>query len=647
VLLQQGGQIRDQFGSVGAALRGIASFITPFTVGVGAAAAAVGALAMAFVRGEAESVAFNRALAVTNNYAGQTADRFNAAAERVQASANVTAAAARELLQAVVSSGRYGPSSVEAVAGAMANLQRVTGLTTKDIQQQFAGLSKSAGDWAAEMNRSYNFIDVAQYRYIRRLEEAGDKEGAMREAAKLLENALKTREQNLGTLERAWKKVSDAASGAWQSMLNIGREDTVGEQIAVLERRLKNVDDLRRAAEARGQKVGAESPELQAARAQLEALKETQRLQSRAADAAAARAAANQKAIEDERQAEEERKRNTGQRISEFEQIKRQLEDQAIAVRDLGVADTLRAQFAAGRYREVSKEQQEVLLKLAAELDYKKFVAEADDAAAKRADDIARKRQQAAEAEARQMDAARQRWIDVIDPIDKYRRQLVEIRALVAAGKLTPEQGLVAEFNVQEQISDQLDGLKSKGKDTFKELTDAVNGWGRQATDTFLDFVFTGKASFSDLVSSILRDLARMMLQKNVTTPLFNALQGVNWSSLFGFADGGVMTAGGPLPLRTYSKGGIANSPQLALYGEGKMPEAYVPLPDGRTIPVTIQGGRGGGDVYNISVPVTVDGAGQPQASTPDGAGSLGKAIAAAVRSEIINQKRPGGLLAA
>ena len=58
-----------------------------------------------------------------------------------------------------------------------------------------------------------------------------------------------------------------------------------------------------------------------------------------------------------------------------------------------------------------------------------------------------------------------------------------------------------------------------------------------------------------------------------------------------GFANGGIMTNDGPVSLRKYANGGIANSPQLALYGEAG-PEAYVPLPDGRSIPVTINGGN-------------------------------------------------------
>lgn len=59
-----------------------------------------------------------------------------------------------------------------------------------------------------------------------------------------------------------------------------------------------------------------------------------------------------------------------------------------------------------------------------------------------------------------------------------------------------------------------------------------------------------------------------------------------------GFANGGIMTNFGPVELRKYAAGGIANSPQLALYGEAG-PEAYVPLPDGRSIPVTMNGSQG------------------------------------------------------
>jgi hypothetical protein len=55
---------------------------------------------------------------------------------------------------------------------------------------------------------------------------------------------------------------------------------------------------------------------------------------------------------------------------------------------------------------------------------------------------------------------------------------------------------------------------------------------------------------------------------------------------LFKFESGGIMTSAGALPLHRYASGGVADRPQLALFGEGRGPEAFVPLPDGRRIPV-------------------------------------------------------------
>jgi len=102
-----------------------------------------------------------------------------------------------------------------------------------------------------------------------------------------------------------------------------------------------------------------------------------------------------------------------------------------------------------------------------------------------------------------------------------------------------------------------------------------------------------------------------------------------------------------PLAFGQYASGGIARSPQLAMFGEGSLPEAYVPLPDGRTIPVSLRGATGGeqtNNVNNISVNVTAAGTTQQSDGTPTG-DRLARAITRAVQEEIIKQQRPGGLL--
>lgn len=112
-------------------------------------------------------------------------------------------------------------------------------------------------------------------------------------------------------------------------------------------------------------------------------------------------------------------------------------------------------------------------------------------------------------------------------------------------------------------------------------------------------------------------------------------------------ANGGVMTDLGPMSLMKYSKGGIANKPQLALFGEGRMPEAYVPLPDGRSIPVTMQGDVGGGNNVAINITINKDGS-ESNSSAGDDATTwnrVAQRVRAVVMEELVTQQRPGGVL--
>lgn len=54
----------------------------------------------------------------------------------------------------------------------------------------------------------------------------------------------------------------------------------------------------------------------------------------------------------------------------------------------------------------------------------------------------------------------------------------------------------------------------------------------------------------------------------------------------FGFAKGGIAANGRPQPLKTFARGGVSRT--AAVFGEAG-PEAAVPLPDGRRIPVDLR----------------------------------------------------------
>lgn len=174
-----------------------------------------------------------------------------------------------------------------------------------------------------------------------------------------------------------------------------------------------------------------------------------------------------------------------------------------------------------------------------------------------------------------------------------------------------------------------------------KSLVEGIAQSLGDAVSSSLDLVINGTKdwanSLREIAASLLRSIASQLLQIMVIQPLVKGITGA-----FGFAGGGIMTEQGPLPLKRYASGGIANSPQLAMYGEGSMAEAYVPLPDGRRIPVAMQGGGGGTNVV-----VNVDASGTNVEGNQSRGQQLGRAIAQAVQAELIRQKRPGGLLVA
>jgi len=189
------------------------------------------------------------------------------------------------------------------------------------------------------------------------------------------------------------------------------------------------------------------------------------------------------------------------------------------------------------------------------------------------------------------------------------------------------------------------------------------------ATDQVLAGILTQtrdwRSAMHSLINSVVSDFARIAIRQNLTGPLADAVFGGDRSTgdagllgrAFGwitslFAGGGVMTGRGPLPLRTYASGGIATSPQLALFGEGSTPEAYVPVPNGR-IPVTLRGGNSGIGSIATSIVINVTGGGGEGAAAgaatgPDPAEqarNIGAMVSAAFNRNLAEQMRPGGLL--
>jgi hypothetical protein len=219
-----------------------------------------------------------------------------------------------------------------------------------------------------------------------------------------------------------------------------------------------------------------------------------------------------------------------------------------------------------------------------------------------------------------------ERQLDINEKLAQIQREMPE---LYAAQK--------EEITALVTASAGLTEAQERNKQLVMGIADTIGGGLTSAFDLLLEGTDNWGNSLREIAAGVLKDIARQLLQIMVIQPIVKGIAGG-----FGFANGGIMTGDGPVPLKTYARGGIANSPQLAMFGEGSMPEAYVPLPDGRRIPVAMQGGGG-----NTSVVVNVDAKGsQVQGNSGQGE-QLGRVISQAVQAELVKQRRPGGLLAA
>ena len=118
---------------------------------------------------------------------------------------------------------------------------------------------------------------------------------------------------------------------------------------------------------------------------------------------------------------------------------------------------------------------------------------------------------------------------------------------------------------------------------------------------------------------------------------------GVLKAFLFGPAEGG--RSGGIMSKnsRSYADGGIANGPSSGHLAMLHGREAVIPLPNGRAIPVEMQGG--GMNNNNTNITINIDDTGATSTMDTTGGAELGQAIQGVVQSELERQMRPGGLL--
>lgn len=238
VLMQQGGQLKDMFGGIGPAIKGVGGYVLGLINPVTLAAAAVGVLGLAYYKGSQEQDEFYKSLTLSGNLVGKTSGQLADMAARVSVAANSTTGAAASTLNQLVSSGKVAGDSLERVTTAIVKTSEATGIATDKLVGDFNDIAADPVAAITKLNDQYHFLTLATYNQIKALQDEGNQQDAARVATDAYANAMQQRandiHQNLGLLESAWDSLGKTAKGAWDAMLNIGREQTLTYKLATL-----------------------------------------------------------------------------------------------------------------------------------------------------------------------------------------------------------------------------------------------------------------------------------------------------------------------------------------------------------------------------------------------------------------------------
>jgi tape measure domain-containing protein len=240
---------------------------------------------------------------------------------------------------------------------------------------------------------------------------------------------------------------------------------------------------------------------------------------------------------------------------------------------------------------------------------------------------------------ARQVDLARP-FAEMAEAVGRVRNELT---------KLT---------DIKTQIVTMGDAIGSSFGNAFKGMVNgsmtaqqALGSFFQSVADSFLDMAAQMIAKWIQmqiigLAQSLLPGLGGLGGIGKATggfagmTVANNAVGEAMTLQMMGFASGGIAAGG----FRAFANGGIVAGPTLGLVGEGRFNEAIVPLPNGKSIPVDLGDGAGSNISTNIVINVSN---GQAQSSmTGGGASDLGRKMEGAVKQVIVNELRPGGVLA-
>ncbi|HHT7559320.1 phage tail length tape measure family protein [Raoultella ornithinolytica] len=216
----------------------LTGFLNPMTIGIGALVAVVGTLTYAWYKGSQEQQEFNNSLVLTGNVVGKTTGQLADMAKAIADSTGNPTAVAAQALNRIVSGGKIAADSMQSVTEAVVAMNDATDESIDSMVADFEKIAQNPVAAIGELNDKYHFLTLATYNQIKALQDEGNQQDAARLATETYAATMKQRAdeiaESLGALQSAWKWLGDEAKGAWDAMLNIGREQTLDDKLATL-----------------------------------------------------------------------------------------------------------------------------------------------------------------------------------------------------------------------------------------------------------------------------------------------------------------------------------------------------------------------------------------------------------------------------
>lgn len=256
--------------NAGASALRLAAIVGPIALVV----AGLTGLAVAYNAGANESSAYNKALITTGNYAGTSSAQLSDMARQISATVGTTGAAAAALAQ-LAGNGKIAGDSFQEVTEAALSMEKATGKSVDATIAEFVKIAQDPVAAAKSLNDEYHFLTASVYGQIVALEKQGDTIGAAKLLTDSYATAVKTRSgeitENLGYIERGWNSIKNAAKGALDATLNVGRQQTDQQRLVALQEQLKNAQRLGTGARGGGGRSAADiSAEINVVELQIE-----------------------------------------------------------------------------------------------------------------------------------------------------------------------------------------------------------------------------------------------------------------------------------------------------------------------------------------------------------------------------------------